>query len=123
MSFKSEVLAFTAKVDRRAVAVHNKVADLAFGSIVEGSPITGAPGQPVDTGYLKGSWQNIIEGPLTRAIVTPTLYAPEIELGIRNGRLLTLRSQVGGFRSVMLTRAGWRSIVAVAVNEVVGNDL
>ncbi len=123
MSFGDDVRRFIQRVEQRQRAVHNAVCDAAFVSIVEGSPVTGAPGQPVDTGNLKNSWQNIITGPLEREIVTNVVYAPDIEEGTRNGRNMTLRSQVGGFRSVALTRAGWQRLVTQVTAQVVGNGL
>ncbi|HTG26119.1 MAG TPA: hypothetical protein VK681_39340 [Reyranella sp.] len=137
MGFGDDLARFQAKVEHRALDVHNRVCELAFQSIVNGSAITGAPGQPVDTGFLKGSWHNLILGPLARQIVTNAIYAPDIEDGARKGRAargigegdsqdlvgepdieLHLRSQVGGFHSVKLTRLGWEKLVAQAVREV-----
>ena len=118
MSFQDDVRRFAAKVGQRARDIHNGVCDLAYSSIVEGSALTGAPGQPVDTGNLKGSWQNVIEGPLTRAIVTNVVYAEQIEDGTRAGKALVLRSQVGGWHSVKLTRAAWPRIVEHVTAEV-----
>ena len=122
MSFSGDVARFNANFSRRARDIHNNVSDAAYSSIVEGSPVTGAPGQPVDTGNLRGSWQNIIDGPLLRRIVTNVLYAPYIEEGTSRGRAMVLRSQVGGFRSVALTRAGWQALVAEATAKVVGRS-
>ena len=120
MGFANDLARFAAEVDRRARDVHNGVADGAYESIVNGSPLTGAPGQPVDTGNLRARWQNIVAGPLTREIVTNTVYAPTIEDGARVGRALTLRSQVGGFHSVKLTIAAWRRLVEAVTREVSG---
>ena len=129
MSFADDIKRFGAKVDKRAKALHDGVSDLAFSSIVEGSPVTGAPGQPVDTGFLKGSWQPIIEGPLTRLIVTNVAYAPVVEDNTRTaydprgvqrppreefakgGTNRKGPSTVGGNHSVKLTRAAWGRIV------------
>lgn len=129
MSFATDIARFKAQFEGRLREIHNQAADEVYRSVVEGSPITGAPGQPVDTGNLKGSWQNQILGPLTRAITTNVVYAQDIEDGVRHGVVagvgaddatdaikapdapLTLRSQVGGFHSVKLTRAGWQGIV------------
>jgi hypothetical protein len=139
MSFADDVRRFSAKTGTRAKALHDGVSDLAFSSIVEGSPVTGAPGQPVDIGYLKGSWQNIVEGPLTRQIVTNVAYAPAIEDDARTAfnpagavpdpewrkahqRGGTNRkgpSQVGGHHSVKLTRAAWQRIVDFVTAKVV----
>lgn len=136
MSFGDDVKAFAAKVERRARDLHNGVCNLAFSSIVEGSPVTGAPGQPVDTGYLKGSWQNVPEGPLTRVIMTKVAYAPVIEentraafdpagemppprpKGERGAGTRRIKSTVGGPHSVALTRAGWQRIVDTVTEQV-----
>lgn len=135
-TFADQVTAFRRTLEQRARDVHTVAADLAHQSIVEGSPLTGAPGQPVDTGNLRASWQRLIDGPLEQRIVTNVVYAPAIEDGIRHGEVvgigpddatdrikspdtpLTLRSAVGGFHSVKLTRAGWPAIVRAAVAEV-----
>jgi hypothetical protein len=118
MSFSGDVQAFTRKVNGRSRDVFLGVADACMESIVEGSPITGAPGQPVDTGNLKTSWQERIEG--DKAFITTNVaYAPQIEDGTRAGRALTLRSQVGGFHSVRLTIAGFTRVVDAVVARVV----
>lgn len=83
-------------------------------SIVEGSELTGAPGQPVDTGFLKGSWQAVFESPNVAVIGTNAEYAESIEDGLsyaHGGTPMTLRSDVGGFHSVALTVAGFDRIV------------
>lgn len=90
-------------------------------SIVEGSAITGAPGQPVGQyahkvgGALKGSWIPRFLGPWVWRTTTRLDYAPSIEDGVsyaHGGSRMTLRSSVGGFHSVKMTRTGWPSIVA-----------
>ncbi len=112
MSFTDDVNRFKGKVDARLKALHDGVVLTAFASIKEGSPITGAPGQLVDTGDLKSSWINTIESPLTNLIATKLIYAEQMETGTRAGRALIQRSPTGGFHSVALTRAAWPRIVA-----------
>lgn len=92
-------------------------------SITDGSPVTGSPGQPVDTGNLKASWHTDFTSPRQAMISTNVEYAPYIEDGIvplggRRGNAtgsssqrLTLRSQVGGFHSVALTIAGFDRVI------------
>lgn len=90
-------------------------------SVVEGSALTGAPGQPVDTGYLKASWQTVFDSPSQATIGTNTVYAPSIEDGVsyaHGGTALTLRSPVGGFHSVALTVAGMDRIKKAVVERV-----
>ena len=118
MGFRDEIRRFQAKVDARHLAIHRRSCELVYASIVNGSPLSGAPGQPVDTGNLRASWQQVIEGPLTQRIQTNVVYAPIIEEGTRAGRALTLRSAVGGFHSVALTRAAWPVLLAAATAEV-----
>lgn len=118
MSFGLDVKRFSEKAANNARKIADRSTEIAFGSIVEGSPLTGAPGQPVDTGNLKASWE-IVFGPLRNEITTNVVYAPIIEDGTRAGRALVLRSQVGGFHSLALTRTAWGKIVAQATEEVV----
>ena len=122
--FGAQLRAFAEKVqkNRRTLAFNagNAVRD----SIQNGSALTAAPGQPVDTGFLKGSWQYIQESPDVALIATNVSYAPAIETGIRadfdpagvdNPNPSTggphRPSQVGGKHSVALTRAAWPRIV------------
>jgi hypothetical protein len=106
-------------VEQRGVDLHRGLVDRVFGSIVEGSPLTGAPGQPVDTGFLKGSWHQVPETPLTTRIETDAPYAQGIEDGInlKTGGPIQLRAPTGGFHSVKLTAAGWQHLVDDAVRE------
>lgn len=80
-------------------------------SLVEGSPLTGAPGQPVDTGQLRGSWVEEFIDIWRWQITTNLIYAPGIEAGVGPQGPITLRSTVGGFHSRALTIAGWPRIV------------
>jgi hypothetical protein len=87
-------------------------------SIVWGSPLTGAPGQPVDTGDLKRSWQLTFPGSWLSRSASGLEYAPGIEAGMGKNGSLTLRSAVGGFHSRKLTRAGFQKLVNVSVIEI-----
>lgn len=125
-------------LDRFAVLVQNRikgtlagVASAVHESIVDGSPLTGAPGQPVDEGTLKNSWQNVIAPDSLSAVVgTNVVYAPDIEAGMRVARTgqvtgqtaqrLTQRSAVGGFHSVKLTIAGADALQADVVRGLGG---
>lgn len=76
---------------------------LAHDSIKEGSPLTGAPGQPVDAGNLRNSWLFEFDDPThpkSAVIGTAVEYAEPIEDGVGRFGPLTLRSAVGGFHSV-----------------------
>lgn len=83
-------------------------------SVVHGSALTGAPGQPVDTGFLRSSWVASIVAQGVQEISTNVAYAEFIEDGGNDLAAFTLRSEVGGWHSVKLTEAAWLDIVDVA---------
>lgn len=130
--FEKQIRAFGALTRRRALDVVVIAGLEVTRSVVEGSELTGAPGQPVDTGELRKSWifEPRVDG---SSLTTNLVYAPYIEAGsnsrgsfappptgtrTRNGRLVS--SQVGGFHSVKLTRAGWPRILAFAIARATG---
>lgn len=80
-------------------------------SIQSGSALTGAPGQPIDTGNLRNSWQVEFPTPDSAIIGTPVEYARPIEDGVGRFGPLTVRSAVGGFHSVAMTVANIDRIV------------
>lgn len=130
MSFTDDLQKFALKVENRSRAVFLGSVDAVKQSIVEGSAVTAAPGQPVDTGNLVSSWQETFPEDLIGDVTTNVEYAPAIEEGqqapytnphgtqVTPGPM-TLRSAVGGFHSVKLTRAGWKPLVASVVKDVV----
>jgi len=118
-TFDAQLRDFNAKLARRVHDVFVRSTEEVQESIVEGSPVTGAPGQPVDTGALKGSWQQRRHERFLWDTSTPLEYAPAIEEGVSWYGDMKLRSEVGGFHSVALTRAAWQKIVDHAVREVV----
>lgn len=114
MSFSEDVRRFVVKVQAQERRVFVGVVQAVYNSIVFGSPITGAPGQPVDTGFLRASWQ-VLWGADYAEVVTNCAYAEPIEEGMGRFGPLTLRSQVGGWHSVKLTRLGFERLVAAEV--------
>jgi len=139
MTFTEDLQAFRDKVERRARHVFVEGTSRVRSSVTDGDPVTGAPGQPVDTGTLKGSWQEQFVEPWRSIVSTNVAYARAIEEGVIEpherqaytrsdgvevsattvrGSTITLRSEVGGFHSVKLTRAGWPRIV----RDIVGRD-
>lgn len=92
-----------AQINATTSAIFEDVGMEAQRSIVEGSELTGAPGQPVDTGNLKSSWTRWYDSPTRQTIGTNVEYAPNIEDGVGPHGPLTLRSTVGGFHSVAHT--------------------
>ena len=79
MTFSSDLAAFTAKVQARQQAVFVNTAVAVQDSIKFGSIVTGAPGQPVDTGNLLGSWQMTFPQVDVAEISTNVEYAPAVE--------------------------------------------
>lgn len=92
---------------RTSDALFANACSAALDSIQNGSAVTGAPGQPVDTGALKASWQLVFEGADHATIGTNLVYALPIEDGVGPHGDLRLRSTVGGFHSVKQTVAGF----------------
>lgn len=111
-SFRTQLGQFSAQLMERQRALFANVASAAKFSITDGSPLTGAPGQPVDTGALKASWQLDFPSPSRAEITTNLVYAPPNEDGITaDGRPYNQRSPVGGRHSVRLTAANIQNIV------------
>lgn len=121
MSLPDDLAAFRLKVESRLKGVVLQSYTTALDSVTTGSAITGAPGQPVDTGNLRASWpaNSRMESPLEALVATNVDYAPAIEEGIGPHGPMTLRSPVGGFHSVAITRANWQKVVDHAVSVVV----
>ena len=110
MTWDSEIAAWQRKKDRILTDVAVDCTVEVQRSVVEGSELTGAPGQPVDIGTLKGSFiPSFLVRSGTRVVwrtVTNLVYAPFIEAGN-----YVQRSAVGGPHSVAKTRTGWVRIV------------
>lgn len=109
MSFSDGINGFTRKLVTKSKADFVSVCGEVQRSVVHGSELTGAPGQPVHTGRLKASWIGEFKDEKTFELTTDVPYAPIIE---DNARGAQLRSAVGGFHSVALTEAGFPAIVA-----------
>ena len=114
--------AFERKIEKRIKDIHAKTAFAIRDSVKDGSAVTGAPGQPVDTGNLKNSWQLAFPSQLLARLTTNVEYAPGIEEGVGPSGPMTLQSPVGGFHSVKLTRASFQGLVDAVVREVIRND-
>lgn len=116
--------------NRRAmVEVHSVLEEVFLGcvfaameSIKVGSPLTGALGQPVDTGNLRNSWQLEFDAPRNpqRAeIGTRVQYAAAVEDAVGpHGPVVYGKSGVGGSHSVKLTVAGFPNIIADVMRRV-----
>lgn len=117
MSFVDDIARFCRLAKQREKALYKQSVEHAFRSIRFGSDVTGAPGQPVKEGVLLASWEMRQAGNATE-LETPLEYGPIIEDNFRGA---TLRSEVGGFHSVKLTRLGWRRIVAYENQRLTGD--
>jgi hypothetical protein len=87
-------------------------------SATKGSEITGAPGVPVQSGFLLSSYIPRFLSKWSWVTETNAPYAKSIEDGAsyaHGGTPLTLRSPVGGFHSVALTIAGFQRIVDTVI--------
>lgn len=115
--FSGQIGYFSALIAARQRAIFLGVATALRTSVVDGSPITTAPGQPVDEGNLRTSWTENFPKPDVWELTTNVVYAPGIEDGVdlRTGKRITLRSEVGGFHSVKLTRAAFPKVVRTVV--------
>ena len=120
--FLAKVRGWREAVERGEREAFVEVATAVRDSVVDGSPVTGAPGQPVDEGNLKGSWQLTFPAQDKALVATNAAYAPAVEEGQQAPYTtsagtpvapapMTLRSATGGFHSVKLTQAGWQALV------------
>ena len=107
MTFSGDIDRHIANRKRRMKKVFVGVTEEVQRSVVEGSELTGAPGQPVQLGTLKGSWVGRFLDPTLWRLITKIVYAPVIEAGVG----ITIRSAVGGTHSVAKTRTGFKRIV------------
>jgi hypothetical protein len=117
MSFREECRAAGREIDQEDAAIFDGVVDLAFESIVHGSPLTGAPGQPVRSGELRDSWETERPSATEARIATDHPAAPVIEddLGNRHYRN-------HGPHSVKLTLASIDRIIDAAGASVRGGE-
>lgn len=137
MAFEDDLRRFALKVRALNTEVFAGIVADVHQSIQNGSSVTGAPGQPVDTGFLRASWQVAFESPTVAIVGTNVAYAPAIEyatrakydpsgvtnrFGVTGGQIgpalpaglarKHVKSTRGGNHSVALTRAGFPRIVA-----------
>lgn len=130
--WEKKIDAFENKINKRSKEIFQRTAFTLRDSVVQGSPITGAPGQPVDTNFLRSSWQLTFPASFLARLVTNVAYAPAIEentpfaydpSGVDRpedfapGPIVGV-SETGGPHSVKLTRAGYQKIVNKIVREV-----
>jgi len=112
-SFGNDLARFLERTRAKEQRVFTNTAAAVKGSIVDGSPITGAPGQPVDTGNLAASWILAFESDRAATISTNVEYAPIVEDNVRG---VTFRNH--GPHSVKLTVAGFERLAAAEAAKV-----
>lgn len=114
MGFAQSLANFAAKTKENLQATREGVDDETFRSIVEGSEITGAPGQPVRTRKLHDSWsQDVSETETVTSSDSP--YAPAVEENLNNAVY-----ENHGPHSVKQTVVAFPRIVEEVVARVVG---
>lgn len=115
--FKRQLKRLPQLIKKREERLYMYMMDEIEMSIKYGSNVTGAPGQPVQTGNLLNSWKR--KGSARRRdyrLVSNLVYAPIIEDNFRGAQL---RSPVGGFHSVKITFLNLRYIAAEQIDRVV----
>jgi hypothetical protein len=117
MSARSDMEGIVLRIAAKNRAVFVLVATIVQLELTMGGPITGAPGQPVDTGALRASYIAAFLDERTWQTSTNLPYARGIEDGVGPHGALTLRSNVGGFHSIKLIRVGFPAIVSYAMRE------
>jgi hypothetical protein len=110
MTFSTEIARAMRNIRAREQQLKKQCDSHVLKSVTVGSNVTGAPGQPVEGGALLGSFRmEKVSNTETDIISRGVPYADVIEENVRGA---TLRSSVGGFHSVKMTRLGWNKIVA-----------
>src|SRR4051812_21682974 len=119
-TFQRQMSNFVGKAQRNVTAVYRGAAKGALNSIKYGSPITGAPGQPVEKGDLRESWVMEQRTESSAFIYTDSPYAQSNEDGIARpgGGPYELRSAEGGRWSVRKTRLGFRALVRYVADTI-----
>lgn len=120
--FGDQIRNFSLKVESRRKEHFVGVVEEATRAIVEGSELTGSPGQPVDTGRLKSSWQTVFEAPDRAVIGTNVEYARAVEDGVGpRGTVKYGKSGIGGSHSVKLLEANIDRVSDAVAERVKGN--
>ena len=128
MSFASDLPAFAQTVEQRSRDVFVDCTVELTRSMADGSELTGAPGQPVDTSAVKQDWANngTFEGPWQWATGTNKDYGVVIEydlpVGASGKKFSEVQvSEVGGTGSRAATVANWDKVVEHVRAKVVGS--
>jgi hypothetical protein len=112
-SFDEQINGFVLKVETKSRAAFVGVTTEVQRSVVFGSELTSAPGQPVDTGNLRDSWIGEFLDAWTWRLTTNVLYALYVEENVRG---VVFKNH--GPHSVQLTILHFpRIVAAVAARE------
>lgn len=119
MGFADQLKGFSAKAQQRLTATRDGVDTEVFRSIVDGSELTAAPGQPFDpvssdknAGELRDSWTLEKDGDTT-VISTPVDYAVAVEYNLRG-----VHFRNHGAHSRDMTVAGFSRVVEAVTERV-----
>ncbi len=110
---------FSRQLQTTEAQIVREVTDIAFGSIVNGSLLTGSPGQPDD--LRDGDWVESFPSQTSGKISTSEPSARSVEDGIsyKFGTPLTkLKSEIGGFHSLALTHQNADKIIGAVIQRV-----
>lgn len=119
-TFTSHLPEFERRLTNEWAAIHDGVVELAHNSLVYGSAMTGAPGQPAD--LREGQFKIIRESELETTVATDDPSARSVEDGIsykHGGVPITLHSPIGGFHSLALTEQHGDKIIEAVTRRVV----
>lgn len=106
MAFGDDVMAWARDIEPVTQANVVGIGVEMHRSVVHGSELTGASGQPVDTGNLISSFILEFPTPLVAETTTNVSYAPDVEDNVRG-----VKFRVGGAHSVKDTIAGIDNII------------
>jgi hypothetical protein len=111
MAIEDEIIHEGQIIQRECATLLERVADAVFESIVYGSYVTNAPGQPVLDGDLVKSWKQQALSDKSILISTDSPYAKKVEYGHQ-------RTTNHGSFSVTKTIAGFGKLVDLEVEKM-----
>jgi hypothetical protein len=111
------------QLEQRARGVFFGSANEMSRSLIDGSSLTGAPGQPVEDGNLITSFVPAYPTADTFEVTTNAAYAPAVENAVGSqGQPVTYGKKRGGSHSRKLTEAGMPNIFEKVTRDVTGGD-
>lgn len=112
MGWDEDIQRFEQRLEADAARLHDGLADDTLAGIVEGSSVTGAPGQPERTGNLKRSWGIARLSRWVTLVFSDSPYARKVEQASQTTRT------GGGPHSIKLTRASWNNLVQAVLGRI-----